>query len=226
VEIGSKEWHNIILKSARSLDVCLNSHHIHQFASHAGELIKWNRKFNLTRITDPVDLAIKHFVDSIVPAQGIEAGTSVLDMGTGGGFPGIPLKILNPSISVTLIDASRKKTTFLKHVIRKLKLENIDAIHVRAEDLGQESTFAHRFDTIISRALSNLDTFVSLALPMLAAGGKVIALKGKFNPNEIDTIFDIVKKERLSMHVKKYMLPHFESERTIIRLSAPDTIHS
>jgi len=225
VEIGSKEWQKIILKSARSLDVCLNSHHVYQFASHASELINWNRKFNLTRITDPVDVAIKHFVDSIVPAQEIEAGTSVLDIGSGGGFPGIPLKILNPSISVTLIDASRKKITFLKHVIRKLKLENIDALHVRAEDLGQKSNFTHRFDTIISRALSDLDTFVSLALPMLAAGGTVMALKGKFNPSETDTINDTIEKERLSINVKKYMLPYFEAERTIIMLSK-DPIHS
>lgn len=225
MEIGSKEWQKIILKSARSLDVCLNSQHVYQFARHASELIKWNRKFNLTRITDPEDIAIKHFVDSIVPAQGIESGTSVLDIGSGGGFPGIPLKILNPSVSVTLIDASRKKITFLKHVIRKLKLENIDAFHVRAEDLGRESNFAHRFDTIISRALSDLDTYVLLALPMLVAGGTVIALKGKFNPSETDAINDIVEKERLSINVKRYILPYFDAERTIIKLSSAGAIH-
>ena len=103
----------------------------------------------------------------------------MLDIGSGGGFPGIPLKVLRPKLSVTLIDASRKKVSFLKHVIRTLKLDNIDAFHIRAEDLAAHPSYLNRFDVIISRALSSLEHFVRLAVPLLAKWGIIIAMRGK-----------------------------------------------
>jgi len=181
---------------------------------------------NLTRITDPEEVAVKHFIDSIAPAAMIDSGSRVLDIGSGGGFPGIPLKIFNPTISVALIDASRKKVSFLKHIIRKLKLQNICALHVRAEDLVRKSTFAHKFDIVICRALADLDTLIDMALPLLASGGTMMALKGKYRQNEIDDLFHTFKKDGLVLNIKRYMLPYLKSERTLIMIGDTDARNS
>jgi len=226
MKIGSIEWHNSIVNGARNFDVWLNRQHTSQFAIHARELLLWNRKMNLTRITNPEDVAVKHFIDSIAPAAMINSGSRVLDIGSGGGFPGIPLKILNPTISVTLIDASRKKVSFLKHIIRKLKLKNICALHVRAEDLVRKSAFAHKFDIVISRALADLDTLINMALPLLASGGTMMALRGKYHQNEIDDLFHTVKKDGLVLDIKRYMLPYLKSERTLIMIGDTDVGNS
>ena len=135
MEIGSKEWSHLIINGADRFNIDLNHHHTDQYAIHARELTQWTEKINITSITDPFEIAVKHFLDSLAPAPLILPGMKLLDIGSGGGFPGLPLKVLIPSMSVTLIDASRKKVSFLKHVIRTLTLDNIHALHSRAEDL-------------------------------------------------------------------------------------------
>lgn len=149
----------------------------------------------------------------------------MLDIGSGGGFPGIPLKIILPKLSVTLIDASRKKTSFLKHVIRTLKLENIEALHIRAEDLAIQPSYMNRFDVIISRALSSLDAFVRLALPLLKNRGVIIALKGEIDKSELDDLRDNVLEKmnsggsidrQFTISRERYSLPMLNSERSII----------
>jgi 16S rRNA (guanine527-N7)-methyltransferase len=156
----------------------------------------------------------------------------VLDIGSGGGFPGIPLKILIPSLTVTLIDASRKKVSFLKHVIRTLQLDNIDAFHIRAEDLANstaesDAPFNRPFDVIISRALSALDKFITLALPLLAKDGVIIALKGNVDATEIESVRLRVKKvsdrarlqrDNFSLLVKVYTLPYLGLKRSLVSL--------
>ena len=137
MKIGSKEWQNIIYEGAENLGVRIDWLEIEKFSIHAIELSKWNQKINLTAITDPMEVAVKHFLDAIAPIPDIPPNGSLLDIGSGGGFPGIPLKICLPSVSVTMIDASRKKVNFLKHMIRTLELENIYAFHIRAEDFAK-----------------------------------------------------------------------------------------
>ena len=168
MEIGSREWQSFIIDGARQLGIELDEGVSASFSIHASELIKWNLKINLTSITHPRDIAIKHFLDSLAPAQFIPGEGRLLDIGSGGGFPGIPLKILKPSLSVLLIDGVRKKVNFLKHVLRTLRLENTKAFQIRAENLLQEPEFAYPFDVIISRALSDLTPFVKKALPYAA----------------------------------------------------------
>ena len=109
MQIGSTEWEDVIIKGAKIFDLQIGAKEAGQFSTHAGELIKWNSKINLTAITDPLEVAVKHFLDSLAPARIIPAGSSILDMGSGGGFPGIPLKVVLPSVSVSLVDSSRKK---------------------------------------------------------------------------------------------------------------------
>ncbi|MFC1883090.1 16S rRNA (guanine(527)-N(7))-methyltransferase RsmG [Thermodesulfobacteriota bacterium] len=141
MKIGSSEWSKLIIDGARAFDLDLDRHHTDRFTAYAAELLRWNQTINLTTLTDPCEVAVKHFVDSLAPAKLVSPGATLLDIGSGGGFPGIPLKVVIPTLSITLIDASRKKVTFLKHVIRTLKLEGIEALHIRAQDLAGDPAF-------------------------------------------------------------------------------------
>ncbi|MDP2862264.1 MAG: 16S rRNA (guanine(527)-N(7))-methyltransferase RsmG [Desulfobacterales bacterium] len=222
MEIGSAEWENIIISGAKFFDVNVGLKEVRQFSIHAGELLKWNLKINLTAITDPFEVAVKHFLDSIAPAGIIPAGASMLDIGSGGGFPGIPLKVVIPTLSVSLVDSSRKKITFLKHVIRRTGIEDIEAVQGRVEELAGSTKL---FDVIICRAFSSLEMFVGSALPLLAPNGIIISLKGKINPEEIEAVRASGDKKRgtgkisglsIDIKIKKYLLPYIDSERTFM----------
>jgi 16S rRNA (guanine527-N7)-methyltransferase len=218
MEIGNREWQRFIIDGARKLGFEIDESVTAQFSAHAFELIRWKRKINLTSITNPRDIAIKHFLDSLAPAQFIPDEARLLDMGSGGGFPGIPLKILKPSLSVLLIDGVRKKINFLKHVLRNLQLENIEAFQIRAENLLKEPEFEDSFDVIISRALSDLTPFVKNALPLLANQGTIMAMKGKIDPEELDAVRGIVPEGRYSLVVENYRLPSMNALRSIVIL--------
>jgi 16S rRNA (guanine527-N7)-methyltransferase len=215
MNIGSEQWKKLVEKGAGNLNIHIDRKITDQFSIHAAELVKWNQTINLTAITDPVEVAVKHFLDSIAPARVIPLCGRMLDIGSGGGFPGIPLKILIPSLSVTLIDASRKKVSFLKHIIRNIKLIEIDARQIRAEELAKEKPAKNCFDVIICRAFSRLDKIILKALPLLAKDGIIIAMKGKISESEIES----AGKNNLSLAVEKYKLPFLELERTLVIIS-------
>jgi 16S rRNA (guanine527-N7)-methyltransferase len=216
MEIGSREWQSFIIDGARVLGSEIDEGVSASFSIHACELINWNRKINLTAITNSRDIAIKHFLDSLAPAGFIPDRARLLDIGSGGGFPGIPLKILKPSISVLLIDGVRKKVNFLKHVLRSLKLENIEALQIRAENLLKKPECANSFDVIISRALSDLEPFVKNALPLLAKQGTIIAMKGQVDPKELDAVRAEAPGDRYALEVENYRLPLIEAARSIV----------
>jgi 16S rRNA (guanine527-N7)-methyltransferase len=227
MEIGSDIWRNIIYEGAKYLGIRIDRRKIEKFSIHALELIKWNRKINLTAITDPMEVAVKHFLDSIAPVPDIPPNASLLDIGSGGGFPGIPLKICLPSVSVTLIDASLKKVNFLKHVIRTLELENICAFHIRAEEFAKKPDAVRHFNVIISRALSSMTTFAPAAIPFLKKDGVIIAMRGNISDREIRMLRLSVNNrrgvqdedtERFEVHVKKYALPYLNLDRSMVFL--------
>lgn len=228
MQIGSKKWQNLIYEGAKDLDIQIDKMKIEKFAIHAFELMKWNQKINLTAITDPVEVAVKHFLDSIVPVQVIPSKASLLDIGSGGGFPGIPLKISLPSLSVTLIDASRKKVSFLKHIIRVLELKDIDALHIRAEELANSPGVTKKFNVIISRALSSMTAFARTALPLLEKEGAIIAMKGNVSDDDIHLLRSSIGKRHampmdedtqgFELSVKRYSLPHLKSNRSMVSL--------
>jgi 16S rRNA (guanine527-N7)-methyltransferase len=227
MKIGSKEWQNIICEGAGKLGIHIDSREIEKFSIHALELIKWNQKINLTTITDPMEVAIKHFLDAVAPIPYIPLNGSLLDIGSGGGFPGIPLKICLPSISVTMIDASRKKVNFLKHVIRTLQLEKIYTFHIRAEDFAKKPEAARCFDVIISRAFSSMTTFATTAIPFLKKDGVVIDMKGKISDNDIRKLRSSLNQgpdrpdensEIFELQVKRYALPYLNSNRSMVFL--------
>ena len=223
MKIGSPQWARVIVEGARDFGLKLNSRHTEMFAAHARELIFWTRVTNLTTITDPFEIAVKHFVDSLAPAAFIPPDTAfLLDIGSGGGFPGIVLKIVRPSLKVTLIDASRKKVSFLKHVIRKLSLEGVEALHARAEELADDYHYRHRFNAVVSRALASLELFVSLADPLVAENGLMVAMKGRMDPEQLVALQDgaLKKSDVRSLVVshKDYDLPVFNLQRSLVKL--------
>ena len=227
MKLGSNEWSNLIVQSAQKLGVHLDSYQTHLLVAHARELIHWNKRINLTSIKDPLEIAVKHFVDSLSPAPLIPPYSTLLDIGSGGGFPGIPLKVAIPSLAVTLIDASRKKVSFLKHVIRMLKLPTIEARHIRAENLANDLEYTMRYDVIVSRALSKLDSFVAFAYPLLAENGVIIALKGRVDRMELNALKPFIflpandpesKPIRFSFSIEAYTLPVLKSQRSLIVL--------
>jgi 16S rRNA (guanine527-N7)-methyltransferase len=234
MQIGSKKWQNIICEGAKNLDIQIDKRKIEKFAIHALELMKWNQKTNLTAITDPFEVAVKHFLDSIVPVKIIPSNASLLDIGSGGGFPGIPLKIILPSLSVTLVDASRKKVSFLKHIIRILELKNIDALQIRAEEFANKPGVAKKFNVIISRAFSSMTTFALTALPFLKKEGAIIAMRGNVSGDDIQLLRSSLNKrhailmdedtEAFKLSVKRYSLPYLKSDRSMVSLKYGNTL--
>lgn len=178
IKVVSDEWRAFIQDAANQLGIKVHRRQAEQFALHAHWLLEWNRKINLTSITDPRDMAIKHFIDAIAPMEHIPDTGRLLDIGTGGGFPGIPLKIMRPWQPMTLIDSVRKKVNFVRHVIRQIPLEGIEALHIRAEALADTIHADERFDVIVCRALSDPTAAIALSRPLLAPGGKIVLYLG------------------------------------------------
>ncbi|UCE51197.1 MAG: 16S rRNA (guanine(527)-N(7))-methyltransferase RsmG [Desulfobacterales bacterium] len=227
MEVGSTQWEDLIIDGAKELGIEVDRQHAHQFAIHGIELIKWNKKINLTTITDPQEVALKHFLDSIAPVRWIPPSSSLLDIGSGGGFPGIPLKVVIPSLSVTLIDGSRKKISFLKHIIRILRLKDIDARQIRAEELVKDANFAPVFDVIVGRAISSLESLVRMASLLLAEEGIIIAFKGDVDQKEVNALrlntLDKVDSAtfdhtQYSLALEIYKLPFIQSKRSMLIL--------
>jgi 16S rRNA (guanine527-N7)-methyltransferase len=176
---ASKRWRSLIASGAAELGIAVTDSQIESLARHAQELIKWNKKMNLTRITDPVEMAIKHYVDSLACVPYMPAGAHILDIGTGGGFPGVPVAVAARPASLLMIDSVGKKIRFLQHALRLMGLENVEARHIRAQELNQQAGYGEFFDRVICRALTGLDQIMELAFPLLKPGGVVVALKGR-----------------------------------------------
>ena len=140
-------------------------------------LLEWNEKMNLTAITDPVEVARKHFADSLAALPYLQPGTKVIDVGTGAGFPGVPLLILRPELQLTLADSLQKRLTFLETLLRELGLR-AQLVHGRAEDLGQNRLYREQFDAALSRAVAGLPVLLELTTPFVKVGGAAIAYKG------------------------------------------------
>lgn len=166
------------------LDLDLNSGQLKAFAWYAKELQEWNRRINLTAITDPLEIEVKHFIDSLTPLRVVDRPGSLVDVGSGAGFPGVPLKIAQPNLQVTLVEATAKKVGFCRHVIEGLGLSGIQAVHARAEELGQQPAHRGQYDWAIGRAVASMAVLAEYLLPLLKVGGTMIAMKGETGPAE------------------------------------------
>lgn len=224
MKINSVKWRDLLRLQATACNLGLDDTAIDLSVGFASELISWNEKINLTAITDPAKVIEKHLIDSFIPGKFIPTDASVIDIGTGGGFPGIPLKILMPSLPVNLVDSSGRKINFLKYVIRILNLKNISAHQYRVEELSNHPDFAKQFDVVISRAFTSLERFFVLAVPLIKRDGIMIAMKGKEIQKEIDelkpkkigaNIYQI-NSHQIEFQVEKYRLPISGGDRSLV----------
>ncbi len=167
----------LLIQSATTLSIELSAEQKNAFALFHDELHKWNQKVNLTAIRSERDTVLKHFVDSLVLLPMLAEAKTMLDLGSGGGFPVIPLKIMLPVLTAVSVDAVEKKILFQRHMARLLRLHDFTALHERGEQLVEQ--FAGRFDRIVSRAFSDLQYFARLAEPLLKDTGYLIAMKGR-----------------------------------------------
>lgn len=173
-------------KAEADLQLELTDEHLTKFHLYTRMLLEWNERINLTAITEPREIIIKHFLDSLVFVKLLtksfsEKAILLGDLGTGAGFPGIPIKILLPDLHVVLIDSLAKRINFLDEVCTSLSLTNIELFHARAEDAGRDTRYREQFDVIVARAVAELPVLLEYTVPLLKVGGLLLAAKG-INP--------------------------------------------
>ena len=172
---------DLLTDSLKEFHITLTNEQFHQFQNYYELMIEWNSFMNLTAITEMDEVIMKHFVDSVSLIQAVpdlaKKGYSLIDIGTGAGFPGIPLKIVFPDLKITLLDSLNKRIKFLNQVILDLSLNNISALHGRAEDLAQQKEYREHYDFCVSRAVANLATLSEYCLPFVKIGGRFVSYK-------------------------------------------------
>jgi len=176
-----------LIEGAQCLGLSLTSEQIERFQAYYNELIDWNRRMNLTAIVNYEEVQVKHFLDSLTVSMAFsKIPSTVMDVGTGAGLPGVVLKIAYPNIELTLIDSIQKKATFLGHLIDVLKLDGVQVVTGRAEELAHDTNYRERFDAVLSRGVARLAVLAELTLPFCAIGGVFIAMKKQKDRGEVD----------------------------------------
>ncbi len=212
----------ILESGAKKLGLRLTPEQLGRFQTYYDELIDWNRRLNLTRITGYEEVQVKHFLDSLAVAQAVKPtpGLRLIDIGSGAGVPGLPLKIASPQIRLTLLEATAKKADFLRHITARLGLDDVEVVAGRAEDIGRQAPYREGFDLVLARGVAPLATLVELTLPFCAVGGSFVSQK----KGEIDT--EISRAERaISLlggklrEVMKIDLAEFADERRLVIVS-------
>lgn len=212
-----KENREILIKGAEAFGIQLNQKVVEGFEIYLKELVKWNQKINLTAIKSEKDIVIKHFLDSLSIIPYLTSEASLLDIGSGPGFPGIPVKMVLPSIMVTLIDSRLKKVDFQKHIIRKLGLKGITPIHGRIEDKLIVQNFEGQFDLAVSRAFSGIENLLTLGYPYLKKGALLFAMKGKLKKEKFLIEYFVNGGIKfLLKDVIEFILPFSQFHRSIL----------
>ncbi len=199
------------------IGIVFNDEQLNMFYEYMNLLLEWNEKINLTAITEPEEVILKHFIDSLTINKYIYENKSIADVGTGAGFPGIPLKIYRKDLKVILVDSLNKRINFLNEVISKLKLDNIETVHSRIEDFGKDKKYREKFDYVTARAVANLSVLSEYLIPIAKVNGNCICMKGSNVQDEL-----ISGKNAISIlggnikFVDKFVLPNSDIERNVI----------
>ena len=195
----------------------ISDNQLEKFDKYMRLLLEWNEKINLTAIVEPDEVKIKHFLDSLTVLKYIHDDDKVIDIGTGAGFPGIPLKIMKPDAKITLLDSLNKRINFLNIVIEELGLKNIETIHGRAEEFARNKMYREKYDVAVSRAVANLSTLTEYMLPFVKVGGRCICMKGANVKEELDKAKNAIQE--LGGKIEKidnFYLSNNDNERNII----------
>jgi 16S rRNA (guanine527-N7)-methyltransferase len=218
-----------LIEGAGKLGIEFNARQVKQFELYYQELIEWNKKINLTAITTYSSVQVKHFLDSLTITLALREEEvrrpdfNIIDIGTGAGFPGVPLKILFPEFRLVLVEPTTKKTAFLHHIIHKLELENVEVLNSRAEEAAHLPLYREQFALVLSRAVASLPTLVELTLPFCRVGGRFIAQK----KGEIDREITKAKEAMAALggkldQVQKIEMDEFDDARYLVII---DKIH-
>jgi len=211
------EFKESLKKNAELIEANLSDEMLEQFYKYKELVVEWNEKINLTAITGDEEFIIKHFVDSITVNKYIQEDKSIIDIGTGAGFPGIPLKILNKENKVVLFDSLNKRLKVLEDIIEKIELKNVETLHGRAEETFKNKVYREKYDIAVSRAVASLNVLVELMLPAVKVGGTCICMKGNNADIEIQEAKNAIKElGGQIIKVEKIVLPKLNLERNII----------
>lgn len=209
----------ILSSGASELGITLGDSQLDRFESFTSLLREWNQKFNLTRITDPGEIAVKHYLDSLSLLSVIEipTGASVMDVGTGAGIPAIPLKIARPDLRVTMLDSVRKRLVFIEAALGELGIDDAVLVHARAEDAARDRAYRERFDLTVSRAVARLAVLSELCVPFCRVGGWFAAYKGPDAADEVSEAGAAIRKlGGKPARVESLTLPGLDVGRTLV----------
>lgn len=212
----------LFLKGLEELHLSLNEKQIRQFLTYYQLLAEWNQVMNLTAITEYEEVVVRHFLDSlaVVKAYDFQNTERLIDVGTGAGFPGIPLKIAFPRIRLVLLDSLNKRIRFLNHVTNELQLEQVETIHGRAEDVAREKPYREQFDVCVSRAVANLSTLSEYCLPFVKVGGCFISYKsGKIQEEVQEASGAVQLLGGETPDIIRFLLPDTDLERSFVKIT-------
>lgn len=211
-----EEFFEKMRKMANDINIEITDSQIDKFYIYMYRILEWNKKINLTAIEDENEIILKHFIDSLTIQKHIEDCKNMIDIGTGAGFPGIPIAIINDKINITLLDSLNKRINFLNDIIQELKLDNVVAIHGRAEDIAKLNTFREKYDVVTSRAVAQLNILLEYMLPFNKLNGKTISMKGS-NIEEIKDATNALNELGGKIQVvENIVLPNTNIQRNII----------
>ena len=217
------EFEEIISNGLKKFNIKYEEIILGKFVQYKELLLEWNNKINLTSITDEEGIAIKHFIDSLSIYKYIKESKSIIDIGTGAGFPGIPIKILCGGMNVVLLDSLNKRINFLNTVIKSLELNKIEAIHGRAEEYGAKSGYREKFEVAVARAVSSLPILIEYCMPFLKIGGRMIAMKGS-DLTEINISNKaLTELGGIIESIENFTLPCSDINRNVIIIQKLDT---
>lgn len=212
----------LLLKGASEIGVDLSQEIVDDFMTYLEQLKLWSKQINLTAIMTDEDIILKHFIDSLTIVRYMNDGSSLLDIGTGGGFPGVPVAIVRPDCRVICIDSVGKKIVFINHIIRTLKLANVKAHNCRAED-KYNNISRGSFDFVVTRAVSDISEVAALSLPYIKSDGRIILMRGNSGQQELGSAAAKLNDMTLSVHaVDSLSLPFNGGNRTNIILNRID----
>lgn len=212
-----QEFSDLMIEYGKEIDIVFTEEQLKQFYQYMNLLIEWNEKINLTAIVEPKEIILKHFIDSLTITKYIGKNQSVIDVGTGAGFPGIPLKIVRKDLKITLLDSLNKRIHFLDEVIKELELENIDTVHERIEEYGKNKKYRETYNVATSRAVANLTTLSEYMLPMVRIKGMAICMKGSEINEEISKSKNSIKLLGGEISkIEEFTLPKSDYKRNLI----------
>jgi 16S rRNA (guanine527-N7)-methyltransferase len=213
--------HDLFVEQLKLVQISVTEKQLIQFETYFEQLIQWNNKINLTAITNKDEVFFKHFYDSISLSfyHNMNRKISLIDIGSGAGFPSIPLKIIFPSLQITIVDSLNKRINFLQDLIKKLALEDVLCIHGRAEDLARTSSYREQFDMATARAVAKLNSLNELCIPFLKVGGVFLAMKGSDITDELNKAsYSLSELHSKVTNVHELQLPFDLSKRNIIEI--------